>query len=537
MSEGNAAQTLPTPAPAPATAEPPAPAASDEAARRVSALLAATLVVSTCGLVYELVAGAMASYLLGDSITMFSLVIGVYLSAMGLGSYVTRFLPQERQLERFLRVEIAVGLVGGFSAVVLFLAFAWADATRSVLLVLVALVGGLVGVEIPLLLGILKDEVAFKDLVARVLAFDYLGALVASLLFPLVLVPRLGLVRTSFAFGLANALVALGLGWTQRKRLHGGGQIRIEALAAAVALACGLALGRDVEGLLEHDLFEAPIIFARQTKYQKIVLTGSEGDLRLFLNGHLQFSSKDEHRYHESLVHPACALAGNHPRSALVLGGGDGLALRELLRYPTLQEATLVDLDPEMTTLFSQREILTRINQGSYSDKRVKVVNEDALTWLEKTDAFFDVIVVDVPDPSNFSVGKLFTRAFYRLCKRHLADAGALVVQATSPTVAPRSYWCIERTIAEADLATQPYHAHVPSFGDWGFVLATTTPRPRPAALAPGLPLRFLNDRVLPGLFEFGEDQKAPAGKVAVNELGDQVLVHYYTTEWKREER
>src|SRR5262249_27480759 len=195
-----------------------------------------------------------------------------------------------------------------------------------------------------------------------------------------------------------------------------------------------------------------------------------------------------------------------------------------------------VDIGPDMTPLVSTGEMLTALNARSFADRRVEVVHEDALIWLEKNDAFFDVIVVDVPDPSNYSVGKLFTRAFYRLCKRHLADAGALVVQATSPTVAPRTFWCIERTIAAADFATQPYHCHVPSFGDWGFVLATTTARPRPTTLAEGLPLRYLNNQILPGLFEFGEDQKLGAAKVAINELGDQVLVHYHEEEWKRAE-
>ncbi|MBI3722656.1 polyamine aminopropyltransferase [bacterium] len=504
---------------------------------KVRALLAATLVVATCGLIYELVAGAMASYLLGDSITNFSLVIGVYLSAMGLGSYASRLLRQERLLERFIQVEIAVGLLGGFSATILFATFAWLDAVRPVLFVLVTLVGVLVGLEVPILLASLKDEVAWKDLVARVLAFDYMGALAASLLFPLVLVPKLGLVRTAFAFGLANALVAFALAWSFGREVRRGALLRAEAFLAALVLASGLALGQHVEGALERELFEAPIIFAKQTKYQRIVLTGAEGDLRLFLNGHLQFSSRDEHRYHETLVHPACALAGGSPRRVLILGGGDGLALREVLKYGSLEEAVLVDLDPEMTTLFSTREILTRINERSFSDRRARIVNADAQNFLNETSDFYDVIVVDVPDPSNFSVGKLFTREFYRLCKRHLSETGVLVVQATSPTVAPRSYWCIERTIAAAELATEPFHVYVPSFGDWGFVIGTHSPRPRPERLAPGLKLRFLNDSVLPGLFQFGDDQRAPPSASEVNRLNDQVLVHLYTSEWKRSEQ
>jgi spermidine synthase len=499
-------------------------------------LLIATVVVATCGLVYELTAGAMASYLLGDSIAMFSLVIGVYLSAMGVGSYLTRFLPERDLLERFIHVEVAVGLLGGFSATLLFLSFAWLDATRPVLFVLVALIGILVGAEIPILLGVLKDEVAFKDLVARVLAFDYLGALAASLLFPLVLVPKLGIVRTAFAFGLANGVVAFVLSLTYGKTLRRAPLLRAESFLASILLAFGLALGENIEAILEHDLYDAPIILARQSRYQRIVLTSTEGDVRLFLNGHLQFSSKDEFRYHEALVHPAFALAGTRAARVLICGGGDGLALREVLRYPFVEHATLCDLDPEMTRLFSTQSILTGLNSSSYKDPRVQVVNEDAMKFLEATDDLYHVIIVDVPDPSNFGVGKLFTRSFYRLCKRHLDDEGALVVQATSPTVAPRSFWCIERTIAAAELATQPYHVHVPSFGDWGFVLATTSARPRPKELLKGFPLRFLNDAVLPGCFEFAEDQKAPPG-ITINRLNDQVLVHYYTQEWRKEER
>jgi spermidine synthase len=478
----------------------------------------------------------MASYLLGDSIAMFSLVIGVYLSAMGLGSYLTRYLPQEGLLERFLHVEVAVGLLGGFSATILFASFAWLDATKPVLFVLVTLIGILVGAEIPILLGVLKDEVAFKDLIARVLAFDYLGALAASLLFPLVLVPKLGMVRTAFLFGLANGVVAFALALVYSRELKRASLLRAEAFSASLLLALGLATGQHVEGILENDLFDAPIILAKETRYQRIVITSTEGDLRLFLNGHLQFSSKDEFRYHEALVHPAFALAGTSAARVLICGGGDGLALREVLRYPFVERAMLVDLDPEMTRLFSTQAVLTDLNKRSYEDPRVRVVNDDAMKFLEQTDELWHVIVVDVPDPSSFSVGKLFTRSFYRLCKRHLDTDGALVVQATSPTVAPRSFWCIERTVAAAELETQAYHVFLPSFGDWGFVLATPRRRERPVKLLPGLDLRYLNDSVLPGAFEFGNDQKAP-GDVAINRLNDQVLVHYYTEEWRKEER
>ncbi len=506
--------------------------ATGRAPARPTALFVAVLLVSTCGLVYELAAGALASYVLGDSVTQFSLVIGIYLSAMGLGAYLSRHLDSDLA-RRFVDLELAVALAGGFSAPLLFLSFGRVSHFRPILFGAVTLVGALVGLEIPLFLRILRRRLEFKDLVAKVLSVDYLGALVASILFPVLFVPRLGLVRTSLAMGIVNALVGLWSTWLLATELGPAGWVRARCAVAVALLAAGLAGADRLTALAEEALFTDPIVYSRQTAYQRIVITRGRGSFQLFLDGNLQFASLDEYRYHEALVHPAFAVAAR-AESALVLGGGDGLALREILRHPEVRRATLVDLDPAMTALAVDVPMVRELNEGSLLDPRVRVVNEDAMAWLAALppEAQFDVIVVDFPDPNNYSLGKLYTTRFYRLVKAHLAPGGAVAVQSTSPLLARRSFWCIAGTMEGTGLRVRPYHAAVPSFGEWGFILARAEPFEIPRHAPPGL--RFLSDAILPGLFEFGPDLgRVPA---EVNRLDNQILVQYYEAEWRRVE-
>jgi spermidine synthase len=489
------------------------------------------LVIATCGLVYELIAGTLASYVLGDSVTQFSTVIGAYLSAMGLGSYLSRYV--RRGLVRtFVEVELAVALLGGLSAPLLFLAFGHLPHLfRPVLYSVVLLVGTLVGIEIPLILRILKEQVDFRDLVAKVLTFDYLGALAASLLFPIVLVPSLGLVRTSLLLGLANAAVGLWSTWLFAAQLRTAGILRGVGAFVVLVLTVGFAYGDRLTELAEEELYADPVVFATSSRHQRIVLTRSRDHFQLFLNGNLQFSSTDEYRYHEALVHPAMALAPEDAaRRALVVGGGDGLAVRELLKHPGLAEVVLVDLDPEMTRLAAQNPFLKQLNGEALLSPKVKVVNDDALVWLAQGDDAFDVVIADFPDPHNFSLGKLYTRRFYALVKRRLTPDGVLAVQATSPLMARRSFWCIVRTIEAAGFHVRPYHAPVPSFGEWGFALASPRRFDPPTSVIGGL--RYLDGPTLATLFVFGPDL-APV-PTDVNLLNNQALVGYYEDEWRR---
>jgi spermidine synthase len=491
------------------------------------ALLASVFVVAACGLVYELAAGALASYVLGDSVLQFSTIIGTYLFAMGVGSWLSRFF--ERQLPaHFLRIELLVALAGGLMPALLFLANAWVPgAFRLLLYGLVLLVGLLVGLEIPLVMRILKRDVALKDLVSQVLTFDYLGALAVSVAFPLVLVPQLGLVRTGLLFGLFNAVVALWALWLFRHELRQLAAHTAACLGVIAVLGAAFAGAREITTLAEDKLYQDPVIFAASSPYQRIVVTSGRSGHRLFLNGNLQFAERDEYRYHEALVHPALAAHGA-PRKVAVLGGGDGMAVREVLKYPSVQSVTLVELDPNMTRLFAQHEVLSRLNAGALRSPRVSIINADAFTWLQQGTDMFDVIIVDFPDPTNFAIGKLYTASSYALLAQRLSASGYAVVQTTSPLVARQSFWTVVNTIESVGLQATPYHAHVPSFGEWGFIIASHRPWRLPEALPPEL--RFLTLPALPQLFEFPRDMaRVPT---EVNRLSNQVLVRTYEREW-----
>ncbi|HSC87756.1 MAG TPA: polyamine aminopropyltransferase [Polyangiaceae bacterium] len=506
-----------------------APAMPSPAARPAFLFLN-VLVVATCGLVYELLAGAVASYILGDSVTQFSLVIGLYLSAMGVGAFLSRFV--ERPSARFIEVELIVAFVGGISAPVLFAAFATTAAFSVLLYGIVVMVGMFVGLELPLLMRILEGRLEFKEVVSRVLTFDYVGALAASLLFPLLLVPALGLVRTSLVTGIANAGVGIWGSYLLAQELTPRERRRARALGwgLIVFLALGVTQAGRLTSWSEEILYDDPVIFAKSSRYQRIVVTHKHGGFQLFLDGNLQFSSLDEYRYHEALVHPAIATLPRPPRSVLILGGGDGLAVRELLKHPSVAEVTLVDLDPAMTALGRDFPLLVSLNGGSLRDPRVHVRNEDAFVFLRENQRRFDLVIVDFPDPNNFHLGKLYTRYFYRLLSRALGEDGVAAVQSTSPLLSRRSFWCIVETMRAAELQVRPYQIQLPSFSQWGFVLAKNAPFAEPTTL-PRVPLRFLSDDGMPSLFRFSPDiAEVPS---EVNRFDNQVLVRTYEAEWR----
>lgn len=495
---------------------------------RAPVLFLNVAVVAACGLVYELLAGTLASYVLGDSVTQFSLIIGLYLSALGVGSWLSKYLEQGLA-RRFIEIELAVALLGGFSAPILFLIFAHMRHFYPALYGMVFVIGVLVGLEIPILMRLLKDSFEFKDLVARVLTFDYLGALAASILFPILLVPYLGLVRTSLAFGLLNGLVGLWATFILQPQLARVAGLRVRCALVLVLLAAGFAGAGYLTTLAEDNLYNDEIVYAKNTNYQRIVVTRGGGGFQLYLNGHLQFNSIDEYRYHEALVHPAMASCAS-PRRIAVLGGGDGLALREILKYRQVEHVTLVDLDPGMTGLSRSFPPLTDLNVHSFDDPRVRVVNRDAMLWLEECGESFDVVVVDFPDPSNFSLGKLYTTRFYRLLKARLAPGGRVAVQSTSPLFARKSFWCINRTMEKAGFHVKPYQTAVPSFGVWGFTLASQAEFELPLTVS--AEVRSLDPPSLAALFVLNADM-GPV-EVEINRLDNQVLVRYYDDELRR---
>lgn len=494
------------------------------------ALLGSVVIIATSGLVYELITGTLASYVLGDSITQFSLVIGLYLFAMGCGSYLSQFI-EHHLLERFVEIELGVALAGGLSAPLLFRVYTSSGAFKPLLYGLVLLIGTLVGLEIPLLIRLLKFSVDLKELVARVLTLDYIGALIASLLFPSLLLPKLGLHQTSLFFGILNALVALLSTFLFPLERTTTIRLRTECIVIAAALSGSLLYIDRITERAESTYYGAPIVYAEHSPYQRVVITQTARTTRLFLNGNLQFSSDDEHRYHEVLVHPAVAALGHDPKNVLVLGGGDGLALRELLRYPAIEHVLLIDLDSAVTNAFRSLPIAKQLNGNALNDPRVTVRNEDAFRFLDETTDSFDLAIVDFPDPSNYAVGKLFTDAFYQMLRQRLSMRGVAVIQATSPQYARQSFWSIVTTTEAAGFHAFPFHVYVPSFGDWGFVLVGGEHLTPPSTLRiDSQSLKFLDASILPELFVFPRD----IGRVdaPVNRLNDQKLVGIYSHEW-----
>jgi spermidine synthase len=490
------------------------------------------LAIATAGLVYELAIAAVASYLLGDSVRQFSLIIGTYLSALGLGAHLSRYVGR-RLASAFVDVELAAALVGGWSAPALFLAFAYTRAFEVVLFSVVVAVGVLVGLELPLLLRILERRVEFKELVARALAFDYAGALVGSLAFSALLVPRLGLTRSSLACGLLNAMVGLiaaqRLPASDAEETRALRRARVRAVLVVLALTASLVEAGHLTEIAEAAVYPGRVVLAEQSAHQRLVVTDHDGAFELFLNGNLQFSSKDEYRYHEALVHPAMS-AARARRRVVVGGGGDGLAVREILKWPEVESVTVVDLDRAVTDLARSYEPLVALNRGSLGDPRVHVVTEDAMSWFGDTHDTADVVVLDFPDPGSYSVGKLYSTALYERVARRLEPSGVIVVQSSSPFLSPDTFSCVARTLAAAGFDVRPYRVFVPSFGVWGFVLGSRRPLVPPTSLPPA-PLRFLDEAALRDLFR---DPPILSTRVAVNRLDNQAIVSYYVTEWAR---
>ena len=310
---------------------------------------------------------------------------------------------------------------------------------------------------------------------------------------------------------------------------NAGGRV-LRASGVLFALLLGFVAADRLVVWGERGLFGDDVIFSTSTPYQRLVITRWKDDLRLYINGNLQFSSRDEYRYHEALVHPAME-ALPWARSVLILGGGDGLAAREVLRYPQVERVTLVDLDPAMTTAFASRDELIALNRGALRDPRVTVVNADAAVWLQNTDQVFDAAIIDFPDPSSFALGKLYSVAFYSMLKKHIAANGFIAIQSTSPFFAPHAYWTVDATLRESGFKTAPYHVYVPSFGEWGFMLAS----PQRAFTPPQsyrLPMRYLNAETTREMFAFPPDM--PRLDMPPNRLNTQSLVNEFEKDWRQ---
>ncbi|MEV6687176.1 polyamine aminopropyltransferase [Streptomyces sp. NPDC051130] len=476
-------------------------------------VLATVFVCAACGLVYELELLALGSYLIGDSVTQASVVLSVMVFAMGVGSLLAKRL-RRRPAFGFAAVEAALALLGGLSAMALYASFAWLGESRPALVAFSFTIGVLIGAEIPLLM-VLIQRIHRQDAggaVADLFAADYVGALVGGLAFPFLLLPVLGQLTGAVLTGTVNAAVGGGLVlWLFRRDLSRRCRRLLIAvnLTVLAVLASATLLAHDFERIARSAVYGGDVRVAVQSEVQELVLTGPAGgsprSLDLYLDGRLRVSGYDEYRYHEALVHPA--MSGPHAR-VLVLGGGDGLAAREVLRYRDVASVTVVELDPGVVRLARTDPMLSELNGAAYEDPRLGVVTQDAFNWLRGPGARdrFDVIVSDLPDPGITPSTKLYSQEFYGLAARALRPGGRIAVHAGPLVTRPRTYWTVEATLRAAGLRTAPYSAggRLSGFAagpdrgqggsgarprDWGFVLAArdAVPPLRVDADTPGL--------------------------------------------------
>jgi len=498
--------------------------------KEMSVLIISIFIAGLCSIVYELLISTASAYFLGDSVKQFSITIGLYMAAMGIGSYLSRLI-KNNLLSKFIAIEILLGFLGGMSVPILYFCYAYTDTYTLYMILMILAIGTLIGLEIPLLTRIMEHYYVLKINISNVLSIDYFGALIATLLFPFILLPFLGTFKSALFFGLINMGIGFLNLWCFRDVLNIGRR-RLYAVASVTVFLSLLSIFVSAPFFLKqwsNSLYEDRIVFSGQSRYQKIVLTKNKDDIRLFLNGNLQFSSIDEYRYHEALVHIPFGLAEKREH-ILLLGGGDGLAVREMLKYPEVRSITVVDLDPEIIRISTENNHLRRINHDSLQDPRVTVINGDAFVFLKETAQKFDIIIADLPDPNNISLSRLYSREFYRFIRARLRADGIFLTQATSPYFSTRAFWSINNTIGAAGLQPTPYHLYIPSFGDWGFVLASKK-EIDPKSIQIDVTTRYLEANLLPSLFTFSKDLRH--ANAAPSTLDKPRVLSYYLKGWK----
>ncbi|MBP1947793.1 polyamine aminopropyltransferase [Virgibacillus litoralis] len=513
---------------------------NEKSIRQSNFIYWASGIVSICGIIFEVLFGALGSYILGDGVKQYTLTISLFLTGMGIGASISERVTKNLIIS-FVYIEFGVAIIGGFSSFTMFgiTAFAPAGTDAFYLYLITLLVGALTGVELPILIRKANEiGVTLNKSTARVLFSDYAGGLVGGLLFVFLLRPQFGMVKSAFLVGCINLAVALIVLWLFRKEIRRFAVHAVIGVLIGLLLVIGLFFGEAMAFSFEQKLYKDPIIYMEESSYQKIILTQDQGDTRLYLDGSLQFSSTDEYRYHEVLVHPTMEYAKN-PENVLILGGGDGIAAKEVLKYESVEDITLVDLDPAVTKLANSNPQILRLNDGSLRNEKVNIVHDDAFKFLENSEEWYDAVIVDLPDPNNESLNKLYTKEFYSLIRNHLLPGGAAMIQGTSPVFATKVYWTISETVKSTGMDVENLHADIPSFGNWGFVMASRDPI-NLDAITINKSTRFLTTDMLTSLGEFGKDEDSRIvdedGKtfdLEINTLIDPKLIQLYENAWK----
>jgi len=434
-----------------------------------TALKISIFLTGFAGIVAEYLLSTLASYLLGDTIFQWVVIISLMLFAMGVGSKFSAFIKDKFLLDVLILVEILISLLVSTSTVIAYLNAPFPTRVPIVIYSLSFSIGFLIGLEIPLAVRINNIFEELKENIASILEKDYLGALPGGILYAYIFLPKLGLTFTPVLVGGINLCIAGLLLWTFSKKISY--YIKIIFISSVAGIILYLFMIKPIFLYSEQKLFRDPIIYKKQTKYQQIVLTKWRDNYFLYLDGHLQLSTIDEKRYHETLVHiPMSIIKKKH--KILIIGGGDGFALREVLKYH-VKKVHLVDIDKDIVNFSKTHPVMRKYNNKSFDDKRVKVFFKDGFVFVRNAKDTYDVIIVDMVDPKTPSAARLYSKEFYTFCYNLLSEDGILITQASSIFFAKETFCCILNTLKETGFFVYPLKIEVPSFGEWGFVLGT----------------------------------------------------------------
>lgn len=494
------------------------------------ALKVALFATGFSGIVAEYVLSTLASYFIGNAILQFTLIVSIMLFAMGLGSRLSKSF-NKNIVFWFVITELTLSVLVSFSAIASYIIFGVTNTSWLVIYLLSITIGLLIGLEIPFATRINEEYEELRLNISNILEKDYFGSLIGGLFFAFIGLPYLGLTYTPFVLGFINLIISFWLFYVLKdsitKRLQKGLFIAYLIVFTGILLGCLYAKPLVLFG--EQAKYKDKIVFSEQSKYQKIVITKWQDWHSLYINGNQQLSTFDEYLYHEPMVHSALGLT-THKKRILVLGGGDGCIVRELLKYKSIETIDLVDLDPKMLELGKQNPIFKTLNNNALNSNLVSTFTQDAFNYLEDNKEKYDVILVDLPDPNNVDLNKLYTKEFYQLCYYNLTEKGTFITQSGSPYYATRAFYCIDKTLKAAGFETLPLHNQVLTLGEWSWVIGKkekVTKQQLEAISLKNLDLKWLNKASFSGLASFGKPLADTTG-IEVNTIFSPKLYTYY---------
>ncbi len=483
------------------------------------------MIIAICGILYELLIGTLSSYLIGNSVQQFSFVIGFFLTGMGIWAYFSRFL-EDNALKNFFKIELFLSILGATSVILLkfaYIYFTGYQFTFQIVYFLMTLtIGSLVWMEIPLVATIYKNlNLKSKSIISDIFTFDYIGGLIASLLFPIVLLPLLGLYNISIFIGSINLFVAIAyLLYLKKQKI-----VIFPFKKYFFAIFCVILYfvilffsNTKLENIYLQYYYKEPILQTTESPYQQIVLTKRWEDFRMYLNGNLQFMSLDEGIYHKSLIDwPYNFLKNKEKISVLILGWWDWLAVRNLLQYSNIEKIILVDLDPKVVELAKTEQNLVKLNQNALNNEKVTILTEDAFQYILQTKEKFDLIIADFPDPKDTYTAKLYSKEFYIWVYWTLNSGGIFVTQSSNAFFSNKVLFSVEKTLKNVFENAYAYHKYLPSFGDWGFVIARKWENINPTILCPEESCTF-----------FDENYRENTENISENTLANPKIIEYY---------